>query len=122
MTAPLDARQELVVERVLRCVELVPAGRVASYGTIGKMCGVGPRQVGRIMQRYGSDVAWWRIVSAAGELPPPLLKRALPRWEAEGIVLQPHGRGCSYRTFAVDAGALERAWRAATADLPSPEP
>ena len=63
---------DLLVEKVLRAVELVPPGRVASYGDIAQIVGTGPRQVGAIMARWGSDVSWWRItgVSTSGTAAP----------------------------------------------------
>ena len=120
---------ELTVERVLRCVELVPPGRVASYGAIGSICGVGPRQVGSIMRHYGRGVAWWRITSQAGDLAGglagtvsgSLLDRARPHWDAEGIAVKPNGLGCRYREYEADLDALAAAWGRAVADLPAPE-
>jgi methylated-DNA-protein-cysteine methyltransferase-like protein len=117
----VDARRELVIERVLRCVEQVPAGRVASYGAIAAVCGIGPRQVGSIMKAYGHDVPWWRITDASGDLPANLLAEARPLWDDEGIRVKPNGRGCRYADFAADRDALADAWRAATADLPHPD-
>ncbi len=49
--------------RVLLAVGLVPPGRVASYGDIARVVGVGPRQVGAVLRRGGGDVPWWRIVA-----------------------------------------------------------
>lgn len=61
---------EEYVERVLSLVEAVPAGRVTTYGTLAEVVGVGgPRQVGRVMSRYGGAVPWWRVVRADGGLP-----------------------------------------------------
>lgn len=114
----MDEARELVIERVLRCVEQVPAGHVASYGAIGRVCGVGPRQVGSIMRRYGSDVQWWRITNASGDLPDGLMGRASPRWKDEGIRVKENGRGCRYVDFAVEDAVLRDAWTSATADLP----
>jgi methylated-DNA-protein-cysteine methyltransferase related protein len=116
----VDARRELVIERVLRCVELVPAGRVASYGAIAAICGIGPRQVGSIMRHYSADLAWWRITNHSGDFPGELLERALPHWHDEGIAVKPNGLGCRYAAYAADMGELELRWRAATADLPDP--
>lgn len=117
----MDARRELVIERVLRCVELVPEGRVAAYGVIAAICGIGPRQVGSILRHYGGDVAWWRITNHAGDYPRDVLERALPHWRHEGIALKPNGRGCSYADHAVDVDELALRWRAAVADLPDPD-
>lgn len=100
------------VERVLVAVELIPAGRVASYGDIGEIAGVGPRQVGQIMAAYGSGVAWWRVTSSAGDLPAHLLPAALSRWEAEGIGGKPSGNGCRIVAFRVDLASLEANYRA----------
>lgn len=117
----MDAKRELVIERVLRCAELVPAGRVASYGAIAAICGIGPRQAGSIMKAYGHDLPWWRITNSSGDLPAGLLSRALPHWQAEGIRVKPNGLGCRYADFAADTDALARAWRTAVAELPDPD-
>lgn len=99
---------EFAVQRVLLAVDQVPPGRVASYGDIGAVAGVGPRQVGAIMREHGHEVAWWRIVSAAGGLPAPLRAKASAHWDAEGI-LHADGRvdlqGCH-----VDRAALALAY------------
>lgn len=117
----MDARRELIIERVLRCVELVPRGRVASYGAIAAICGIGPRQAGSIMRHYGADVPWWRITTHAGDIGGDHAPAARPIWAEEGIALKPNGLGCRYADFAADTDALARAWRAAIADLPDPD-
>jgi methylated-DNA-protein-cysteine methyltransferase-like protein len=117
----MDARRELVIERVLRCVELVPRGRVASYGAIAAICGIGPRQVGSIMRHYGSGVPWWRITTHAGDIGGDHHDAARPIWAEEGIALKPNGLGCRYADYAADMAELERRWRAAIADLPDPD-
>ena len=119
--AGVDEMRELVIERVLRCVEQIPPGRVASYGLIGRICGVGPRQVGSIMSHYGSDVPWGRVTNAAGEFPPALLEQAEPHWAEEGILVAAHGRGCRYRDYAFDDRMLSERWQESIADLPAPE-
>ena len=103
---------------MLRCVEQVPAGRVAAYGVIARIVGMGPRQVGALMHRHGSAVPWWRITNAAGDLPPGILERALPHWERERITVKPNGRGCRYRDHAADTDAVAADYAAAVADLP----
>lgn len=115
---PSKTDRELVTEHVLRCVEQIPAGRVASYGTVAEVVGIGPRQVGSIMRHFGRDVPWWRVTNHAGDFSPGLLERALEHWQDEGIKLKPNGRGCRYSRFGADVAALADAYRTAAADLP----
>ena len=84
--SPRTRMDDLTVERVLRVVEAIPPGRVAAYGEVGAIVGVGPRLVGRIMRTWGSSVPWWRVTDSYGDH--PLLARALPHWQEEGIVLK----------------------------------
>lgn len=80
--------------QVLDAVARVPEGRVASYGDIGRVVGVDARFVGRIMARYGSEVAWWRVTNRDGELPEHLVGEAIVHWRDERIEVRPDGRGC----------------------------
>lgn len=91
-----------LVERVLSAVELIPPGRVVSYGDVSDLVGIGPRQVGRIMSQWGATVPWWRVTNAAGEFPEALMGQAWPHWQDEGIALKPNRRGCSLRTHRAD--------------------
>lgn len=117
--APPRARMDdATVERVLRTVEAIPPGRVAAYGQIGAICGIGPRLVGRIMRDWGGGVPWWRVTNASGELPGPLLARALPHWQEEGIALADSGRGCRLRQAGADLARLRRDAEAAFAREP----
>nr|WP_042622402.1 MGMT family protein [Corynebacterium marinum] len=72
-----------VTDRVLGTVDLIPAGRVASYGDIAALAATGPRQVGRIMSRHGHLTCWWRVVRADGTS--AVADRAAAHWDAEGI-------------------------------------
>lgn len=108
---------ERLDELVLRAVELVPRGRVVSYGDLGHVVGIGPRRVGSVLSRYGAGVAWWRVTNAAGDFPPDLLHEAVPHWLEEGIALKPSGRGCRIADHRADLVELERRWRRAAADL-----
>lgn len=99
---------DIVVERALRIVELVPAGRVVSYGTVGIVAGTAPRLVGRVMKEYGSNVAWWRVVNAAGTLPDPLLDRAREHWRSEGT---PHSRAKALTSAFFSLHDLDALWR-----------
>ena len=108
---------ERLDELVLRAVELVPRGRVVSYGDLGRVVGIGPRRVGSVLSRYGDGLAWWRVTNAAGAFPPHLLDEARPHWLEEGIALAPSGRSCRIAEHRADLDELERRWRVATADL-----
>ncbi len=108
---------ERLDELVLRAVEEVPPGHVVSYGDLGHVVGIGPRRVGSVLSRHGAGVAWWRVTDAQGRFPPDLLDEARPHWLEEGIRLTPSGRGCRIEEHRADLVALERRWRAATADL-----
>jgi methylated-DNA-protein-cysteine methyltransferase related protein len=108
---------ERLDELVLRAVELVPWGRVVSYGDLGHVVGIGPRRVGSVLSRYGDGLAWWRVTNAAGAFPPDLLARAVPHWREEGIAVAPSGRGCRIADHRADLVELERRWREASADL-----
>lgn len=77
--------QEEYAERVLDLVAQIPEGRVVAYGDIARMLGEGgPRNVGTVMSRYGSDVPWWRVIRADGRPPQCHDGEAVERWRAEG--------------------------------------
>lgn len=109
---------DLTIERVLRTVEAIPPGRVAAYGQIGAIAGVGPRLVGRIVRDWGGGVPWWRVTGHDGEVAPPLRTRAFAHWDEEGIVRAPSGRGCRMSEHGADLDTLRAAARAAWTDLP----
>ncbi len=109
-------------ERVLLAVEQIPAGRVVAYGDVARIVGVGPRQVGAVLRERGHEVAWWRVVNAAGVLPAEILQRALPRWDAEGVPLASGGRGCAIRRCRADLERLASDYYAALLDWPAGSP
>ncbi|MFG2830108.1 MGMT family protein [Streptomyces sp. NPDC048434] len=97
-------------ERVLAVAELIPAGRVMTYGDVaewlqdegqpeglpatggdGRRVG-GPRQVGRVMALYGAAVPWWRVVRADGRLLPGSELRALAHYRDEDTPLRTASR------------------------------
>lgn len=79
-------------ERVLDVIELIPPGRVMTYGDIAEYLGEGgPRQVGRVLALWGGGVCWWRVVRADGGFLPGHERRAFERYRAEGTPLRPDG-------------------------------
>ena len=101
-------------ERVALAVSLVPPGRVAAYGEIGTLVGIGPRQVGAVLKDLDLAVPWWRIVGHDGRC--AVLDAALPHWRAEGIEVRPDGRGCRMARYHVDLGELATDYRLAAAE------
>ena len=81
----LPAHAELVLE----AVEQIPPGSVLAYGDVAELVGSGgPRQVGAVMSRYGSQVAWWRVVRADGRPPSGHEQRALEHYRGEGTPMR----------------------------------
>ncbi len=75
--------------RVLDVVDAIPPGQVMSYGDIAEYLGAGgPRQVGRVMSRYGGGAPWWRVTHADGTPAPGHDSVALARYQAEGTPLR----------------------------------
>ncbi|QEV22505.1 hypothetical protein CP975_23550 [Streptomyces alboniger] len=92
---PDDTEQALpeYAERVLNVAELIPPGRVMTYGDVAEWLEEGgPRQVGRVMALYGGGVPWWRVVRSDGVLLPGHELRALERYREEGTPLRQASR------------------------------
>ncbi|AGT04159.1 putative methylated-DNA-protein-cysteine methyltransferase [Corynebacterium glutamicum MB001] len=68
---------------VLDCADLIPQGKVATYGDIAKIVGTGPRQVGRIMATAGQFTSWWRVVRSDGGS--QVAGTARSKWAEENI-------------------------------------
>lgn len=107
---------ELTIERVLTCVELVPPGRVVSYGDIAAIVQTSARRVGSVMSTHGSAVAWWRVVNASGTLPAALLQDARRHWLGEGIAGT--ATGCVIQRHRADLDALAASYARAMGSLP----
>ncbi len=83
--------QEEYVDAVLELVDLIPPGRVLAYGDVAELLGSGgPRQVGAVMSRRSSALAWWRVLKSSGEAPPGHERDALGRYIDEGTPLSGH--------------------------------
>jgi alkylated DNA nucleotide flippase Atl1 len=76
-------------EAVLSVVERIPRGSVMSYGDIAEYLGSSaPRVVGQVMFRYGSEVAWHRVLRADGTPAPQLRDRQLALLAEEGVPMR----------------------------------
>ncbi len=74
-----------VTDSVLLAVASIPAGRVTSYGAIGRLVGVGPRAVARVLATQGDQVCWWRVLRADGTIAGPVLERATRLLTEDGV-------------------------------------
>ena len=86
--------------QILRVVERIPPGRVATYGQVAALAGFPgqARQVGYALHALpaGSEVPWQRVINARGEVSP----RAEEGWEhyqrhlleEEGVIFDDAGR------------------------------
>jgi alkylated DNA nucleotide flippase Atl1 len=74
-------------------VDAIPAGQVMSYGDIAEYLGEGgPRQVGRVLSRYGGGSCWWRVIHADGTPADGHDVVALEHYLAEGTPLRSAAR------------------------------
>lgn len=74
-----------VDEAVFDVVARIPAGRVSTYGGIGRLVGVGPRRVARALAQGGAAVPWHRVVRADGSVAEPVRVAQLALLAAEGV-------------------------------------
>ncbi len=76
-------------ERILACVELIPAGRVMSYGDVAEYVGTrAARNVGRILAGSGEEdenLPWHRVVRADGSCAEHIRAEQMQRLRAEGV-------------------------------------
>jgi alkylated DNA nucleotide flippase Atl1 len=80
-----------VDEAVFDVVDSIPAGRVSTYGAIGRLIGIGPRRVARALSSGGGAVPWYRVVRADGSAAEPVRVEQMARLAAEGVPMR-HGR------------------------------
>jgi methylated-DNA-protein-cysteine methyltransferase-like protein len=93
--------EPLTSNSILAAVRAIPRGRVATYGQIARLAGLGgqARRVGYALSALpeGSRVPWHRVVNAAGRISPRSDDRSvevLQRWvlESEGVRFDASGR------------------------------
>lgn len=102
--------------RLAALIRLIPKGRVASYGQLGKYLGIGARQVGRLMGELSDRrVPWHRVVNASGGIsldPSSTGARQRHLLEREGVVFTESGR-LSMRRYRWEGPGV--VWLASTA-------
>jgi alkylated DNA nucleotide flippase Atl1 len=84
-----DAAIDDYSAQVLDLVDAIPPGQVMSYGDVAEYLGAGgPRQVGRVLSRYGGGTSWWRVLHADGTPAPGHEAAALAHYLAEKTPLR----------------------------------
>ena len=86
-------------QAVYRIVRRIPRGSVLSYGDVGKIVGIGPRQVGAAIRACPPGLPWHRVVGAGGKIVTPGETAWIQRdlLMSEGIRFR--GSGFSYRLY-----------------------
>jgi methylated-DNA-protein-cysteine methyltransferase-like protein len=78
-----------LAERVLACVDLIPSGKVLSYGDVAEFVGTrAARNVGRIMAAEGGSVNWHRVLRSDGSCAPGIRAEQLRRLRAENVPMR----------------------------------
>jgi alkylated DNA nucleotide flippase Atl1 len=78
--------EESLAERILQCVEAIPAGRVMTYGDVAEFVGTrAVRMVGRVLSQDGGTVPWHRVVRADGTCAEHLYTEQRQRLLSEGV-------------------------------------
>ena len=76
-------------QRILACVELIPAGKVMSYSDVAEYVGSrAARNVGRVLAVDGGTVAWHRVLRADGSCAEHLRAEQLGLLAAEGVPIR----------------------------------
>lgn len=93
MTMDDDKRaQQRVIEQIYAIVHAIPAGKVLSYGEVGRRSDppISGYICGRIVRLISDEAPWWRVVGKDGNLPirkrhPELSVLQREKLESEGV-------------------------------------
>lgn len=103
--------------QVISVVELIPAGRVMTYGAVAAALGSrSSRGVGKVMAHAGADLPWWRVIRASGHAAEGHEQRALEMYRVEGTPLAWSRTG----TWRVDLSRAAWSPEAERDETPSP--
>lgn len=94
--------------RVLAVLASIPAGRVTTYGAIGRHLRVNARQVAFVLARLtpqeSEDYPWFRVVAANGVVSTTKLgtvgRRQIERLWSEGVFVNGRNRIAEFATIA----------------------
>lgn len=76
-------------EAVLHVIAELRPGEVVTYGEVAAQAGFpgAARAVGSLLSRTGSEVPWWRVVGAGGQLRAPNPARQARLLAGEGVTV-----------------------------------
>ena len=74
-------------DRVASVVEAIPRGSVMTYGEVARAVGTNALTVGRILNKSGHTLSWWRVVDASGHPYKGALERARAHFIEESTPL-----------------------------------
>jgi len=78
-----------LAQRILACVELIPAGKVMAYSDVAEYVGTrAARNVGRVLAYDGGTVPWHRVLRADGSCAEHLRATQLALLAAEGVPMR----------------------------------
>lgn len=84
-----SAQNQPLAQRILACVESIPAGRVMSYGDVAEYVGSrAARNVGRVLAYDGGTVPWHRVLRSDGSCAEHLRAEQLALLAAEGVPIR----------------------------------
>ena len=60
----------IMLDRVQKIIEAIPSGRVTTYGEVGRVLGINPRQIGRLLHQNDNPEKFpcHRVVRSNGTL------------------------------------------------------
>ena len=95
----MTATNKDINQRVWQVMNLIPKGRVASYGDVAALAGHpgAARQVGRLLRELptGTKLPWHRVITTTGKIALPKHSRSgrlqRERLEAEGVSFKANG-------------------------------
>ena len=121
-----SATTERIRREVIAAIASIPAGRMATHGSIGRHLGLASRQVATVLAALEvatrGEIAWWRVVADGGAIGRhPWRDEQMQRLRAEGIPVAPVGIAGELAARRFEAfGAKDE--HAAGARVPEPAP
>jgi len=93
---PAHGNNTELYSRIYISLNAIPAGSVVTYGTLARLTGCGPRQVGRALRTLPKDskLPWFRVINSRGRISLPAGEGyEVQRWHLtrEGVEFKPSG-------------------------------